>query len=244
MRIFAICFLSIYHSCVSLIQHNLSLVKESILFSTQRANRDPKTIKLIAVSKTKSVEEIRQAIDCGQHDFGESYVQEFIKKMAGLKHESIQWHFVGHLQRNKAKDIVGNVTLIHTLDRENLARTVNDLAQKKGIIQDCLIQAKLAAEETKTGCEPKDLRRLLGLLNDLNSIRVLGLMTLGTLTDNLQIIRNEYRLLRQLRDDLNEHKMYKLPLTELSMGMSDDFKIAIEEGATIIRVGTGIFGER
>ncbi len=229
------------HSSIS---HNLALVKESIKKAADHAGRDPKSITLVAVSKTKPVAQIEEAYDCDQHDFGESYVQEFAKKYHALREQPIQWHFVGHLQRNKAKDVVGKAKLIHTLDREGLALTIQKLAEEKKIVQDCLVQVKLAAEETKTGCDPKDLSHLFELLNGFENVRVLGLMTIGTLVDDLRVTRQEFKLLRQMRDDINHRGLYKHALTELSMGMSDDFRVAIEEGSTIIRVGTEIFGER
>lgn len=223
---------------------NLSTLKRELQAAAIAAGRDPASVKLIAVSKTKSVADIRAAYEAGQAAFGENYAQEFRDKRAELAALPIEWHFIGHLQSNKAKDVVGKASLIHTIDRLSLAETVNKLAAKQNILQNALIEVKLGAEESKSGCAPKEIPEFLERLAKLSSVRILGFMTVGTLTDDESVTRAEFKRLRELLEDVNAKCVYPAPLCELSMGMSGDFAVAIAEGATIVRVGTRIFGAR
>ena len=228
----------------SSINLNLKTLLQKISDTTLRSRRDPKTIRLIAVSKTKPVEDILIALKEGQSDFGENYVQEFEKKYLSLEMQAIRWHFIGHLQSNKAKDIIGRAHLIHTLDRLSLAEKIEKLCSEKSFVQKCLIEVKLSEEESKSGCPESQLFDFIKTVSSFEHIDILGLMTIGTHTADRDITRAEFKKLRELRDALNEKKTYRHDLTELSMGMSDDFDIAIAEGATYLRVGTQIFGDR
>ncbi|EKD50221.1 MAG: hypothetical protein ACD_62C00608G0011 [uncultured bacterium] len=223
---------------------NLEHTKVLIDQAAKKAERQASEITLIAVSKKQTVDDISEAYSFGQCDFGESYAQELVNKAHLLSQPRIKWHFIGHLQRNKAKQVVGLASLIHTVDRLPLAETINKLAEDKGIMQDCLVQVKLAEEESKTGCEPHEVKGLLGDLNRLKNIRIKGLMLIGTWTTDLRTSQKEFIALRELRNALNKHNAYKEPLEFLSMGMSGDFELAIAHGATHIRVGTSIFGSR
>ncbi len=236
------------------ISNNLKKITERLQAACTSHKRDVNSVRLIAVSKTKPVQAILEALDAGQIDFGENYVQEFCEKFdlladtpphrAGDPPARPYWHFIGNLQRNKVKDIVGKVGLIHTVDDLKLAQQIDKIASEKKIVQDCLIQVKLAGEITKSGCSVEGLDDLIKGTNALSHIKIRGLMTIGTLTDDKDCTRQEYETLKNLRDDLNTKSLYKEPLVELSMGMSHDFEIAIACGATMIRVGTDIFGKR
>jgi pyridoxal phosphate enzyme (YggS family) len=226
------------------IADNLKTLRDEIAELARAAGRDPKSVSLVAVSKTKPVADLRAAITAGQISFAENYAQEFREKCEALSDEALDWHFIGHLQSNKAKSVVGRARLIQTLDRLSLAETIEKLAAKENHVQDCLIEIKLAGETTKSGCAPADAKALLKSLSQFSHIRVQGLMTIGSLTDNTAVTRQEFKSLRLLRDELNATHAYPHPLVELSMGMSSDYPIAIAEGATIVRVGTKIFGAR
>jgi PLP dependent protein len=226
------------------IANNISNIQKNIAQAAKSCNRNPEDITLIAVSKRKPIHEIKQALMAGQTHFGENYVQEFVTKHQDFNNPAIKWHFIGHLQKNKAKFLVGHIDLIHTLDRLSLAQVINQLAEKKGFVQKCLIQVKLSQEESKHGILPEDVPNLITDLNGLNNLDVKGLMLIGTWTDDTDIQQKEFLTLRHLMDDLNEKNLYRSKLKELSMGMSHDYALAIKEGATMIRIGTDIFGER
>jgi len=226
------------------ILHNLTTVRKKIVIAAQNAQRNPLNIKLIAVTKKKDPSYILDSLKWGQTHFGENYVQEFIHKYNDIPVKHIKWHFLGPLQRNKVKDIVGRVFLIQTLDRIELAQSIEKYCLEKGIVQNCLIQVKLSNEQTKHGCHTDDINNLLNKLNALKHIRIKGLMMIGTLTDDMNLTQQEFKMLREIRDEINKKNYYKYPLTELSMGMSHDFEVAIEEGATMVRIGTALFGER
>lgn len=215
-----------------------------IAAAAQSCGRNPNEIKLIAVSKQQGPEHIRDALRAGQRHFGENYVQEWRAKALELPSPEICWHFIGHLQGNKVKDVAGRVALLHTLDRVELANKIEAACAGLNVLQDCLIEVKLASEPTKYGCAAEAVMELVKTVRGLEHIRVLGLMTVGSLTADASRVQPEFSRLRGLRDAINAAKIYPRPLTELSMGMSGDFKIAIAEGATMVRVGTRIFGER
>jgi pyridoxal phosphate enzyme (YggS family) len=223
---------------------NLKILCEKITEISLSCGRDPKMIRLIAISKNKPVENILMALKTGQVDFGENYVQEFEKKYLSLEMQAIRWHFIGHLQSNKAKDVIGCVHLLHTLDRMSLAEKIEKFCDKKSFVQKCLVEVKLSGEESKSGCPESELFDFVKKLAAFEHIDILGLMTIGTHTEDKDITRAEFKKLRELRDALNAKKIYRHDLTELSMGMSADFDIAIEEGATLLRIGAEIFGER
>ncbi|MVM30586.1 YggS family pyridoxal phosphate-dependent enzyme [Spirosoma sp. HMF4905] len=201
--------------------------------------------KLIAVTKTKPVSLLQEAYDAGCKRFGENKVQEMVDKQPQLPAD-VEWHLIGHLQSNKVKYIAPFVTLIHSVDSLKLLQEINKQAAKQNRIIDCLLQIYIADEETKFGLSPAEAEMLLRApeLNDLSNIRLIGLMGLATNTDNEGQIRQEFRGLKQLFDKLAEIQSPYVQFHELSMGMSSDYRIALEEGSTMVRVGSAIFGNR
>ncbi len=205
-------------------------------------------ITLVAVSKKKSISDIQELYDLGQRDFGENYVQELIQKQLLLP-KDIRWHFIGHLQRNKVKYIAPFVHLIQGVDSYQLLEEINRQGEKNNRIIDCLIQVHIAKEETKFGLNYQEALTLgadlhkYKLLNELEYVRVCGLMGMASLTDNQQHIKNEFLFLKTLFDEM--HKIIHEPCFQmLSMGMSSDYKLAIEQGSTMVRIGSLLFGER
>lgn len=206
----------------------------------------PATTRLIAVSKTKPVEDLQQAYDAGQRVFGENKALEMRDKHEVLPND-IQWHFIGHLQTNKIKYIISYVSLIHSIDSCNLLNEVNIAAAKKDRVVDCLLQFHIADEDTKYGLSFDEAQVLLNSLEykAMNNIRIVGVMGMATFTDNKDQIRQEFRNLKSIFDRLKEQYFADNDsFKEISMGMSDDYPIAIEEGSTLIRVGSAIFGKR
>ena len=223
------------------IAQNLREVRAAITAACDKAGRDPGAVRLVAVSKTVDLERLRAAVDAGQELFGENYLQEARDKIAVLGGQ-VHWHLVGHLQSNKAGGAVELFDLIHAVDRGKLARALDAAAARLGKVQDVLIQINQGGETTKSGVEPEAAPELLQEVARLPHLRVLGLMTMPPWFPDPETARPFFRALRELRDHLRE--LTGLPLTELSMGMSGDFAVAVEEGATLVRVGTAIFGER
>ncbi|MBI4412705.1 MAG: YggS family pyridoxal phosphate-dependent enzyme [Deltaproteobacteria bacterium] len=226
------------------IQKNLHAVLQKMTDAAKRSGRDPKEIRLVAVSKAKPAEAIEEAQKAGLKIFGENYVQEFLGKYRRLLPFQIQWHFVGHLQRRKVKEVVGKAVLIHSLDSYPLAHEVEKRAGEKNSVQKCLLEINIAGEGTKTGIAPDEAASLLREISLLPHLEVTGLMGLPPPFDDPEKSRPFFVELRELLKEINVHKGYRKELTELSMGMSHDFEVAIEEGATYIRVGTALFGER
>jgi pyridoxal phosphate enzyme (YggS family) len=220
---------------------NLKEVRAAIAAAAHRAGRDPGAVRLVAVSKTVDLERIRAAIDAGQDIFGENYLQEAKAKIDVLGRK-VSWHLVGHLQTNKAKGAVELFDLIHSVDRGKLARALEAAAARLGKVQDILIQVNQGGEDTKSGVITAAAPELLQEIARLPHLRVLGLMTMPPWFPDPEAVRPYFRALRELRDRLRS--LSGLPLPELSMGMSDDFPVAVEEGATLVRVGTAIFGPR
>jgi len=226
---------------VNPIAQNLKAVRAAIAAACHRAGRDAGSVRLVAVSKTVDLPRLRAAIDAGQDLFGENYLQEARDKIAALGRQ-VSWHLVGSLQSNKARGAVELFDLIHAVDRLKLARALSDAAARQGKVQDVLIQVNQAGEATKSGVEPSAAPTLLQEIARLPHLRVLGLMTMPPWFPDPEVARPYFRALRILRDHLRG--LTGLPLTELSMGMSGDFAVAVEEGATLVRVGTAIFGSR
>jgi len=220
----------------------LESILERIQRACERAGRNPKEVKLLGASKTVPPEKIREFYNCGLKVFGENRVQEFLKKYETLQDLEIEWHFIGYLQTNKVKYLINKVVLIHSLDRKALADEIQKRAQSAGITQDVLIEVNLGGEETKAGIEPENLKELFEYTLSLPNIRVLGLMCIPPYLENPEEVRPYFRKLRELKEELEKEFSLKLP--HLSMGMSHDFEVAIEEGATIVRIGTALFGER
>ncbi len=222
------------------IAQNLEEVRRRMAAAARRAERDPAGVRLVAVSKTVPVELIRQAVAAGQRLFGENYLQEARGKIEALG-ETASWHFIGHLQSNKAKAAVNRFELIHGVDRLKLARALDAAAASTGTIQKILLQVNLAGEASKSGTSPEAAAGLRREISQLPHLMVVGLMTMPPFLDP-EAVRPYFRALRELRDRLQD--LDGTPLPELSMGMSGDYEVAIEEGATLVRVGTAIFGSR
>ena len=206
-----------------------------------REQMDKANATLVAVSKTKPVEDIRALYDLGQRDFGENYVQELVDKQAGLP-EDIRWHFIGHLQSNKVKYIAPFVHLIHGVDSFKLLQEIDKQAKKQNRIIDCLLQLYIAKEETKFGLDENEVAEVLS--NQLVNARICGLMGMASFSDNMDLVRNEFRNLKTLFDKHSKPQKANTELQILSMGMSGDYKIAIEEGSNMVRIGSLLFGER
>lgn len=226
------------------LESNLNKVVQRIKEATERARRDSEEVKLVAVTKRVEAERVKQALNYGINTFGENYAQEFRDKSKLLSEHidgQINWHFIGQLQRNKVKYVVGKVELIHSLDSFSVAKEINKRAESLEIKMPVLIEVDTGGEESKGGISPAQLESFLNELNALTSLDVQGLMTMPPYFDDVEMARPYFVRLREIRDELSP----SFPnLNELSMGMSGDFEIAIEEGATIVRVGSAIFGER
>lgn len=206
----------------------------------------PWKARLVAVSKTHGVDKIREAYDAGQRLFGENKVQELVDKQPHLPTD-IEWHVIGHLQRNKVKYIAPFVSLIHSVDSLRLLEEINRQGEKAGRVIPCLLQIYIASEETKFGLAPEEVRSLLrdGGIRGLSFVRIDGLMGMASLTEDTEQVRSEFRKLKDLFDELRGLSLPpNVQLTELSMGMSADYVIALEEGSTLVRIGTAVFGER
>jgi len=206
----------------------------------------PEEVRLVAVSKTQPVETIMEAYKAGQRIFGENRPQELLQKAAQLPGD-IEWHFIGHLQTNKVNMVVGKAHLIHAVDSERLLMAIEKEAAKQNIIVRCLLQVHIAQEEAKFGFAPDELTDLVhsGILSTIPHVQIAGLMGMASFTENLEQVRREFHLLKQLFEQVkSSHFAADNIFRELSMGMSGDYPIAIEEGATLVRVGTTIFGYR
>jgi pyridoxal phosphate enzyme (YggS family) len=202
-------------------------------------------VTLVAVSKTKPIEDIKSLYDLGQRDFGENYVQELSEKAAQLP-KDIRWHFIGHLQSNKVKSIASFVHLIHGVDSLKLLQEINKQALKGDKVIDCLLQIHIAQEETKFGLDSSELNEIISKFGNLKmeNTRIVGLMGMASFTEDLNKVRNEFRYLKTLFDKQAKLTTHNSQLVTLSMGMSSDYQIAIEEGSTMVRIGSLIFGER
>ncbi len=227
------------------LKENYTAIRKSVVECAQSHYRNPGDITIVAVSKTFSAEIIELAYQSGIRSFGENYAQELRDKLQYFSNLSIKpdWHFIGHLQSNKVKYLIPFVKLIHTIDDIDLAKEIDKRAASSGILQNILIQVNTSGERQKSGVEPESLKLLTEAILQLKNINLIGLMTIGTFTDDERISRKEFSLLAKLKNETNNF-IGNEKLTELSMGMSHDYLIAIEEGATIVRIGTAIFGNR
>ncbi len=217
----------------------------SLMLSSIKAEL-PEQVRLVAVSKYHPVEMIQEAYDAGQRLFGENHVQEMTQKYALLP-KDIEWHFIGHLQTNKVKYIAPFVSLIHSVDSLKLLKEINKQAEKAQRVIPCLLQIHIAKEETKFGFSFDECREMLrqGEWKNLKNVQLCGVMGMGTFTDNVDQVRSEFHSLKDFFDEIKENVFSDNPsFREISMGMTDDYPIAIEEGSTLIRIGTKIFGER
>ena len=238
-RIFQLCYI---HS-MSLVQKNLVDIRDRIARRAERSNRDPSEILLLAVSKTMPARRIEEAVSAGQVHFGENRIQEARDKIPQLP-EGLVWHLVGHLQSNKAKYCPALFDWVHSIDSVPLARELARRYREKGKVCRALVQVNVSGEEVKNGCEPGETGQIIAALMQEEGIEPVGLMTIPPFDPDPERARPWFRALRQLRDDLAGKDIPPGCLKELSMGMTGDFEVAIEEGATIVRVGTAIFGAR
>lgn len=217
-------------------------IKKRIEKTAQNCGRDPKTIRLVAVSKTVPADRVKEAIEAGVTDLGENYVQEARAKFNALATYPASWHFIGHLQSNKAKYAVRLFDLIHSVDTIKLARELNKQSEKVNKIQDILIQVNVSEENSKSGVYIKDIYDLLKEIGLLKNLSIKGLMTMPPFFNAPEKVRPFFSALRNLRDQISD--LPNVRLDELSMGMTGDFEVAILEGATLVRIGTAIFGKR
>lgn len=226
------------------LQERLQEVRQRIAQSLELSGRPPGSVALVAVSKTHPGWLMKAAFDLGQRAFGENKVQEAEAKAAELSPLAVDWHLVGHLQRNKVRSAVALFSTIHSVDSLPLLERIDRLAGESGRRLTAMLQVDLAGEATKSGVPPAVLPELLRRAADMPHVDVAGLMILPPFHEDAERARPYFRKMRELREELNAAACYRAPLTELSMGMSHDFDIAISEGATVVRVGTSIFGER
>ena len=222
---------------------NLKEVRESIAASCEKCGRDPGEVCLLAVSKTKPEEDILELYKAGQRDFGENYVQELMRKQQALPSD-IRWHMIGHLQRNKVKYIAGFVSMIHSVDSLALAWKIESEAAKHDRVIPILIEVNVADEESKFGIPPEDVPLFAKAVRELPHVRLAGLMTSAPLTEDPEEVRFVFRKMRQLSVDINLENDNNGEVNVLSMGMSNDYRVAIEEGSTCVRIGTSLFGAR
>ncbi|MBO5176111.1 MAG: YggS family pyridoxal phosphate-dependent enzyme [Lachnospiraceae bacterium] len=226
-----------------MIKENIELVQEKIRLACQRAGRQEQEVTLIAVSKTKPLSMIEEAYRAGMREFGENKPQE-LRDKAKLMKEPVRWHMIGTLQSNKIKYVTGTACLIHSVDSVNLAKSIEKEASKKDLIMEILLEVNIAEEETKHGFSVDELLSAIFELSQLPHLKIRGLMTVAPYTENAEENRIYFRKMKELLVDINAKNIDNVCMDTLSMGMSSDFEVAIEEGATMVRVGTGIFGER
>lgn len=225
------------------ISEHLKNVHHQIEASCQKVHRDANEVQLIAVSKTKPVSMLLEAYEAGERHFGENKVQELVSKYEQLP-KDIHWHMIGHLQRNKVKYIVDKVALIHSVDSVRLAEEINKEALKRNLKVPILIEVNVAEEESKFGVKMEELESLLRTISVYPGIQVMGLMTIAPFVENSEDNRKYFNALKQLSVDIKQKNIDNINMNVLSMGMTGDYSVAIEEGATYVRVGTGIFGDR
>lgn len=226
-----------------MIQENWAQVENHIYQACQKANRRREEVTLIAVSKTKPVEMLKEAYQCGARDFGENKVQEIMDKILQMP-EDTKWHMIGHLQTNKVKYIIDKTTLIHSVDSLRLAEEINRQAIKHQLTADILIEVNIAGEETKFGISKEETLDMIKAISQLSNVRIKGLMTIAPYVTNPEDNRTYFRQIKQLSVDIAQENIDNVSMDILSMGMTGDYMVAIEEGSTHVRVGTGIFGER
>ena len=226
-----------------MISEQLQTVRNEIAQACKRSGRNPEDVTLIAVSKTKPVSMIEEAIQAGQTVFGENKVQELCSKYEVLP-KNLTWHLIGHLQRNKVKYIADKAALIHSVDSLRLAQTIDQEGKKHNRVIPVLVEVNVAEEDTKFGVSVSETLPLIDEISKLSHVRVQGLMTIAPYVDDPEENRPVFRRLKQLSVDISSKNMNNVYMDILSMGMTNDYQVAVEEGATMVRVGTGIFGER
>jgi hypothetical protein len=225
------------------ISGNLAIVNQRIRTAAEKAGRDPSSVRLVAVSKTRPAADIIDAFRAGHTVFGENYIQELVPKLEEV-HEAVEWHVIGHLQSNKVKYIAGRVAMIHSVDRLSLAQEIDRQWGRLGKVCDILIQVNISGEATKSGTTEAGAIQLVQECAILPHIRVKGLMTMPPFFDDPDAARPYFAELRRLAEAVAAQRIAGVEMLELSMGMSGDFEAAVQEGATLVRIGTAIFGER
>ncbi len=226
-----------------MIKDNYLQVKEAVRQGAVQGGRDPEEPTLIAVSKTKPLPELQEAYEAGARDFGENKVQELMDKIPAMPSD-IRWHMIGHLQTNKVKYIVGKVFLIHSVDSVKLAKEISKESVKAGVISDILLEVNVAGEDSKFGVSCEEVLDLAKEIAVLPGVRIKGLMTIAPVCDDPEENRDTFRKLREISIDIKEKNIDNISMDVLSMGMTGDYTVAVEEGASYVRVGTGIFGAR
>ena len=229
---------------MSSIKENFDRINKQIIDTAVSCGRKPDTIQLIAVSKRKSAETIMEGIKAGAKHLGENYIQEAIEKIDIIGKKSASWHFIGHLQSNKAKFAVNYFEYIHTVDTLKLAKEINKQAKKINKIQKILLQVNISEEETKSGTGIKEAIELIRQISVFENLSLQGLMCMPPYLSDPEQARIYFKQLGQIKEKIMAHNFDNISMTHLSMGMSNDFKVAIEEGSTMVRVGTSIFGRR
>lgn len=229
---------------MSRITDNIDHVEKKIAEACERAGRPRESVQLIAVSKTKPVPDLMEALNYGHNVFGENKVQEIRDKVEAMGTDGIHWHMIGHLQANKVKYLIGVVDLIHSVDNDKLAAEIEKQAAKHDVVMDVLCEVNMAGEETKFGLKPEETMDFVKRISELPHLKVRGLMTIAPYTEDPESNRVYFKGLRELKDRINAEHIPGVDMDTLSMGMTGDYEVAIEEGATLVRVGTGIFGER
>jgi len=226
-----------------MLKENLREVEAKVTEACKKAGRDRSEVKLIAVSKTKPVEMLKEIYDENVRDFGENKVQEIVAKREELPSD-INWHMIGHLQRNKVKYIINDVAMIHSVDSYRLAEEINIQAKKVNRIVPILVEVNIAEESTKFGVRGDETIQLVEEIASLENVRIMGLMTIAPMVDDPEDNREWFKAIKQLSVDIAEKNIDNVSMNELSMGMTGDYQVAIEEGSTMVRVGTAIFGAR
>lgn len=218
-------------------------VENNILDACERSGRNPEEVTLIAVSKTKPVEMLQEVYNEGIRDFGENYVQELADKIE-IMPKDIRWHMIGHLQRNKVKYLVGKVACIHSVDSLRLAEVINERSIKLGVVTKIMAEVNIAGEESKFGFTRDEVFDFAEKVSTMEGVQLVGLMTSAPYVNDPEENRQYFREMKSLSVDINEKNINNINITELSMGMTNDYIVAVEEGATHVRVGTAIFGAR
>lgn len=226
-----------------MLEENLVKVKDNIKAACERVGRNPEEVMLVAVSKMKPLEDIEELLQVGQMEYGENYVQELCEKDAHVS-QPVHWHMIGHLQTNKVKYIIDKVVLIHSVDSVHLARQIEKEAAKRNITAQILLQVNVAEEDTKFGIKSDEAVKVAEEISQFSHVHIRGLMTSAPFVKNPEENRCYFRKLHKLFVDIGEKNIDNVNMDILSMGMTNDYEVAIEEGATMVRVGTGIFGER
>ena len=226
-----------------MLKENIQIVEENIRKACERSGRNPEDVLLLPVSKTKPVSMIEEVYDLGVREFGENYVQELCQKIDDM-HDDIKWHMIGHLQRNKVKYIIGRVALIHSVDSVRLAAEISKEAVKKNVEADILVEVNVGMEENKFGITVESAYENIKEMAAFPKIHIKGLMTSAPYVTNPEDNRKYFRQLKQLSVDIQSKNIDNVDMGILSMGMTNDYVVAVEEGATIVRVGTAIFGAR